>query len=142
MYGYQSSIIYAKILRVKTILNECKKNICPFCGFLLCISLPNSVSVLVPQLSPKPSLTADGQVSSPASVSSSTHPSSQLAQDDGPAPSKEDVKMEVKKQHEEEEEEDDEGADSQDEGKGKMGKGQPELKTEEKPEVRLSTMTY
>lgn len=49
--------------------------------------------------------------------------------------------MEVKKQ-EEEEEEDDEGADSQDEGKGKLGKGQPELKTEEKPEVSLSTMTY
>lgn len=111
--------------------------------FTLCISLPNSVSVLVPQLSPKPSLTADGQVSSPASVSSSTHPSSQLAQDDGPVPSQEDVKMEVKKQQqEEEEEEDDEGTDSQDEGKGKMGKGQPELKTEEKPEVRLSTMTY
>lgn len=94
----------------------------------------------MPQLSPKPSLTADGQVSSPASVSSSTDPTSQLAQEDGPAPSQEDVKMEVKKQEEEEEEEeDDEGAD---EGKGKMGKGQPELKTEEKPEVRFSTMAY
>lgn len=74
-------------------------------------------------------------MSSPASVSSSTEPSSQLPQADGPAPSQEDVKMEVKKQEEEEEE--DEEADSRDEGKGKMGKGQPEIKTEEKPEVRF-----
>lgn len=96
----------------------------------------------MPQLSQKPSLTADGQVSSPASVSSSTDPSSQLAQADGPASSQEDVKMEVKKQEEDEDEDEDEGGDSQDEGKGKMGKGQPELKTEVKTEVRLSTLTY
>lgn len=47
--------------------------------------------------------------------------------------------MEVKKQ----EEEDDEGADTQAEGKGKMGKmgkGQPDVKMEEKPEVRLSLL--
>lgn len=72
-------------------------------------------------------------MSSPASVSSSTEPKSQLAQTDGPASSKEDVKMEVKKQ-----EEDDDGAESQGEGKGKMGKGQIDVKKEEKPEVRLS----
>ncbi len=40
--------------------------------------------------------------------------------------------MEVKKQEEE-----DEGPDSQGEGKGKMGKGLPDVKTEEKAEVRL-----
>lgn len=95
-----------------------------------------SISVFDPQLSPKPSLTADGQVSSPASVNSSTDPSSQLTQADGPAPCQDDVKMEVKKQEEE-----DEGDDSQDDVKGKMGKCHPEAKTEEKPEVRLS-MTF
>ncbi|TKS91650.1 CREB-binding protein [Collichthys lucidus] len=82
-------------------------------------------------LSPKPSLMADGPVSSPASVSSSADPSSQLTQADGPAPSQEDVKMEVKKQ-----EDDDEGSESQGEGKGKMGKGQPDIKMEEKPEIK------
>lgn len=101
------------------------------------LSKPHTISVFLPQLSPKPSLTADGQVSSPASVSSSTDPSSQLTQADGPAPSQEDVKMEVKKQEEE-----DEGAESQGEGKGKMGKGLLDLKTEEKPEVRSSMLTY
>lgn len=108
------------------------KIMCPVCGFL---NLSWSLSFLS-QLSAKPSLTADGQVSSPASVNSSADPSSQLALADGPAPSQEDIKMEVKKQ-----EEDDEGADTQGEGKGKMGKGQPDVKTEEKPEVRLSTLT-
>ncbi|CAI5674612.1 unnamed protein product [Oreochromis niloticus] len=82
-------------------------------------------------LSAKPSLTADGQVCSPASVSSSTDPTSQLASANGPAPSQEDVKMEVKKQ-----EEDDEGADAQGDGKGKMGKGQADVKMEEKPEIK------
>ncbi|KAI3360110.1 hypothetical protein L3Q82_014425 [Scortum barcoo] len=82
-------------------------------------------------LSPKPSLTADGQVSSPASLSSSTDPNSQLPPADGPVPSQEDVKMEVKKQ-----EEDDDGAESQGEGKGKMGKGLSDVKTEEKPEIK------
>lgn len=70
-------------------------------------------------------------MSSPASVSSSADPSSQLTQADGPVSSQEDVKMDVKKQ-----EEDDEGTDSQGEGKGKMGKGQSDVKMEEKPEVR------
>lgn len=96
------------------------------------------LSLLVPQLSPKPSLATDGQVSSPASVSSSVDPSSQLTQTDGPAPSQEDIKMEVKKQEDEEEED----VDSQDEDKGKMGKGQPEIKTEDKPEVRLFMRIY
>lgn len=47
--------------------------------------------------------------------------------------------MEVKKQEDEEEE----VAETQGEGKalGKMGKGQPDGKTEEKPEVRLSALT-
>lgn len=76
-------------------------------------------------------------MSSPASVSSSADPSSQLTQADGPAPSQEDVKMEVKKQ-----EDDDEGSESQGEGKGKMGKGQPDIKMEEKPEVRLSMLLF
>lgn len=104
--------------------------------WILTFNLPPS---LLPQLSPKPSLTADGQVSSPGSVSSSADPSSQLTQPDGPAPSQEEVKMEVKKQEDEEE---DEAADTQEEGKGKMGKGQHDMKTEVKPEVRLSTSTY
>lgn len=47
--------------------------------------------------------------------------------------------MEVKKQ----EEEDEDGTETQGEGKGlgKMGKGQPDIKTEEKPEVRLFKMS-
>lgn len=45
--------------------------------------------------------------------------------------------MEVKKQ-----EEDDEGADAQGDGKGKMGKGQADVKMEEKPEVRLFKMNF
>lgn len=44
--------------------------------------------------------------------------------------------MEIKK----EEEEDAEGSDTQGDGKGKLGKGQPEVKTEEKPEVGFSEM--
>ncbi|KAF0032436.1 hypothetical protein F2P81_014726 [Scophthalmus maximus] len=84
----------------------------------------------VPQLSAKPSLTADCQESSPASVNSSTGTSSQLATADGSAPSQEDVKMEVKKEEEEE------GPDSHGEGKGKMGKCEPDVKTEEKPEIK------
>ena len=91
------------------------------------------------QLSQKPSLRADGQVSSPASITSSTDPKSQLAPVDGPAPSQEDVKMEVKKEEEEdeeEEEEDDDDEGAQGDGKGKLGRGQPEVKTEEKPEVK------
>ncbi|XP_037834605.1 histone acetyltransferase p300 isoform X3 [Kryptolebias marmoratus] len=82
--------------------------------------------------SPKPSLTADGQVSSPASIPGSTDPGSQLAPADGPASGQEDVKMEIKK----EEEEENEGADAQGDGKGKLGKGQSEVKTEEKPEIK------
>lgn len=90
-------------------------------------------------MSPKPPLTAEGHVSSPASVASSMNPSSQLtpaAAAEGPASSQEDGKMEVKKQEDEE----DEGAESQGEGKGKMGKGQSDVKTEEKPEVRSPEM--
>lgn len=83
------------------------------------------------QLSTKLSLTADGQVSSPASVTSSTDPNSQLTRADGPAPSLEDVKMEVKK------EEEDEEVDTPGDSKGKIGKGENEVKMEEKPEVRL-----
>lgn len=86
-------------------------------------------------MSPKPSLTSDGPVSSPASVNSSADPSSQLSQADGPTPCQEDGKGEAKKQQQQEEE--DEAGDSQDDVKGKMGKGHPEIKTEEKPEVRL-----
>ncbi|XP_068192711.1 histone acetyltransferase p300 isoform X2 [Antennarius striatus] len=82
-------------------------------------------------LSPKPSLTTDGQVSSPASDSSTMDPSSQLTQADGMVPSQEDIKLEVKKQEEE-----DEGTDSQGEGKGKLGKGQPDIKTEDKLEIK------
>ncbi|KAM9394002.1 histone acetyltransferase p300 isoform 2-T2 [Pholidichthys leucotaenia] len=78
--------------------------------------------------SAKPSLTADDQISSPASVSSIA------TQTDGPTASQEDVKMEAKKQEEEEVEEE-EGADTQ-EDKGKMGKGQSDVKTEEKPEMK------
>lgn len=87
-------------------------------------------------MSPKPSLTSDGPVSSPASVNSSADPSSQLSQADGPTPCQEDGKGEAKKQQQQQEEEDEAG-DSQDDVKGKMGKGHPEIKTEEKPEVRL-----
>lgn len=89
----------------------------------------------VPQVSPKPSLTSDGPVSSPASVNSSAEPSSQLSQADGPTPCREDGKVEAKKQQQQEEE-DEEAGDSQDDVKGKMGKGHPEVKTEEKPEVK------
>ncbi|XP_029997672.1 histone acetyltransferase p300 isoform X5 [Sphaeramia orbicularis] len=85
----------------------------------------------VPPASPKPSVTADSQVSSPASVSSNTESKSQLAPADDPAPGQEDVKMEVTKQ-----EEDDEGAETQEEGKGKTGKGQPDVKTEDKPDIK------
>ena len=84
------------------------------------------------QLSAKPSLTTDGQVSSPASVTSSSDPNSQLTRVEGPAPSLEDVKMEIKK------EEEDERVDTPGDSRGKMGKGENEVKTEEKPEVRLS----
>ncbi|AWP18596.1 putative histone acetyltransferase p300-like isoform 2 [Scophthalmus maximus] len=98
-------------------------------------SVPNQnahVPLQLPQtpLSAKPSLTADCQESSPASVNSSTGTSSQLATADGSAPSQEDVKMEVKKEEEEE------GPDSHGEGKGKMGKCEPDVKTEEKPEIK------
>lgn len=43
--------------------------------------------------------------------------------------------MDAKKQQQQEEEEEEAG-DSQDDVKGKMGKGHHEIKTEEKPEVR------
>uniref|UniRef100_A0A1A8LDQ4 histone acetyltransferase n=1 Tax=Nothobranchius pienaari TaxID=704102 RepID=A0A1A8LDQ4_9TELE len=82
--------------------------------------------------SPKASLTADGQVSSPASVTGSTDPSSQLTSADGPTPAQENGKMEIK-----EEEEEDEGADTQGDGKGKLGKGHSEVKMEEKPEIKM-----
>ncbi|XP_014059288.2 histone acetyltransferase p300 isoform X5 [Salmo salar] len=79
-------------------------------------------------LSQKSSLTADGQASTPASVSS-VDPSSQLTSSDAPAPAE--PKMEVKQQ-------DDEDAEDQGEGKasGKMGKGQADIKSEEKPEIK------
>lgn len=61
---------------------------------------------------------------------SSVDPSSQLTSSDAPAPAE--PKMEVKQQ-------DDEDAEDQGEGKasGKMGKGQADIKSEEKPEVSL-----
>lgn len=86
----------------------------------------------MPQLSPKPSLTADGHVSSPASVASANDPTSQLAAVEGPALSLDNVKMEVKK-----EEEEDEGAEGQGDGKGHIERGSSEVKAEEKPEVRF-----
>lgn len=69
-------------------------------------------------------------MSSPASVSSSADPSSQLAPQEGPAPVQEDIKMELKKQEEEEEE----GDETQGDGKslGKTGKVEPDEKAEEK----------
>ncbi|RVE69195.1 hypothetical protein OJAV_G00075480 [Oryzias javanicus] len=82
-------------------------------------------------LSPKPSLTADGHVSSPASVASTNDPSSQLAGSEGPTLSLDDVKMEVKK-----EEEEDEGAETQGDGKGNIDRGSSEVKAEEKPEIK------
>ncbi|TWW69523.1 Histone acetyltransferase p300 [Takifugu flavidus] len=96
------------------------------------------VPLQLPQtpLSPKPSLTADGQVSSPTSVNSSTQPSSLLTTGDGLPPSLEDIKIEVKKQEEKEEEED------QDAHSQKEGKGHPEVKTEEKPEASLLQLTW
>ncbi|XP_074552379.1 histone acetyltransferase p300 isoform X2 [Halichoeres trimaculatus] len=86
-------------------------------------------------LSPKPSLTADGPVSSPASVNSSSDPRSQIPTGEGPTPNQEDVKMEIKKQEEEEEEEEEE-RDSQEDTKGRTGKGQTDMKVEEKPEIK------
>lgn len=70
-------------------------------------------------------------MSSPTSVTSSTEHSAQLAQADGAVSSQADSKKELTEKQDENEE-----ADSQEEGKRTMGKGQPELKTEEKPEVR------
>lgn len=93
-------------------------------------------SIFVLQLSPKPSLTADGQVSSPTSVNSSVQPSSQLTTGDGLLPSQEDIKIEVKKQEGEEEEDD------QEDGSQKKGKLQPEVKTEEKLEASSPILTY
>lgn len=80
-------------------------------------------------------MTADGQASTPASVSSVDH-SSQLASADAPAPLE--PKMEVKQQPvtaEEEEEAETEGKPS-----GKMAMlHSAEVKSEEKPEVRSSS---
>lgn len=70
-------------------------------------------------------------MSSPTSVTSSTEHSAQLAQADSLVPSHEDIKKELKEKQDENEE-----SDSQEEGKRTMGKGHPELKTEEKQEVR------
>ncbi|XP_057716605.1 histone acetyltransferase p300-like isoform X11 [Corythoichthys intestinalis] len=92
-----------------------------------------------PQLSPKPPVTADGQVSSPASVSSSTDPNSQLAPQEGPAPVEEDIKMEVKKQ--EEEEEDSEEPQGDGKSLGKTGKVEPDVKAEEKVEMKKENLT-
>lgn len=86
-----------------------------------------TLSIFILQLSPKPSLTADGQVSSPTSVNSSAQPSSQLTAGDGLLPSQEDIKIEMKMQEEEE--------DDQEAGSQKKGKVQPEVKTEEKLEA-------
>lgn len=47
--------------------------------------------------------------------------------------------MEAKKQQQQQEE-DEEAGDSQDGVNGKKGKGHPEVKTEEKPEVRWITL--
>lgn len=44
--------------------------------------------------------------------------------------------MKVEKEEEQEEEEEDVGGDSEGSSKGKMCKGQPEVKKEERPEVR------
>lgn len=74
-------------------------------------------------------------MSSPNSVNSSTQPSSQLTTGDGLPPSLEDIKIEGKKQEEKEEDEDQE-ADCK-----KEGKGQPGVKTEEKPEASLQKLT-
>ncbi|XP_077414693.1 histone acetyltransferase p300 isoform X5 [Vanacampus margaritifer] len=92
-----------------------------------------------PQLSPKLPVTTDGQVSSPASVSSSTDPSSQFAPQEGSAPIQEDMKMEVKKQEEEEEE----GDETQGDGKsmGKTGKVEPDEKAEEKVEIKKENLS-
>lgn len=95
-----------------------------------------TLSIFDLQLSPKPSLTADGQVSSPTSVNSSAQPSSQLTIGDGLLPSQEDMKIEVKKQEGEEEEDDQEA------GSRKKGKVQPEVKTEEKPEASSPMLSY
>lgn len=95
-----------------------------------------TVSTFILQLSPKPSLTADGQVSSPTSVNSSAKPSSQLTTGDSLLSSQEDIKIEVKKQEGEEEEDD------QETGGQKKGKVQPEVKTEEKPEASSPVFTY
>lgn len=95
-----------------------------------------TLSFFVLQLSPKPSLTADGQVSSPTLVNSSAQPSSKLTAGDALLPTHEDIKMEVKKQEGEEEEDDQEA------GSQKKGKVQPEVKTEEKPEASSPALIY
>ncbi|XP_038165293.1 histone acetyltransferase p300 isoform X2 [Cyprinodon tularosa] len=80
--------------------------------------------------SPKPSLTAEGQVPSPASVTSSSDRNSQLAPTESLASSQDDIKMKIEK--EEEEEEEDVGGDAEGNRKGKMCKTQSEVKHEDK----------
>lgn len=93
---------------------------------------PYSALLLSLQLSQKGSLHLDGQVATPASVSSSSaDTSSQQAPCDG-AVSGLSTKMEVKQQDDEEEDEDDE--ESATGGRiGKLGG----VKTEEKPDVSI-----
>ncbi|KAM4535424.1 histone acetyltransferase p300 isoform 2-T2 [Fundulus diaphanus] len=84
--------------------------------------------------SPKPSLTAEGQVSSPASITSSSDHNSQLAPAEGLVSSQEDGKIKVEK--EEEDDEEDVGGDTGGHSKGKMCKTQSEVKNEDKPEIQ------
>lgn len=78
-------------------------------------------------------------MSSPASDGINTDSSSQLPTADGPSPKQEDVKMEVTKKEEKDE---DEGAETQEEEEvhAEMGKGQLDVKTEEKPVVRILSL--
>lgn len=89
------------------------------------VTLVCDVAVLAPQLSQKSAPAADGQVSTPASVS---FPESHLTSTD--CPSLTDIKTEVKQPEEEEESE----AESKASRPASAALG--EMKTEEKPEVR------
>uniref|UniRef100_A0A087Y961 histone acetyltransferase n=1 Tax=Poecilia formosa TaxID=48698 RepID=A0A087Y961_POEFO len=76
-------------------------------------------------LSAKTSLTAEGQVSSPASITSSSDHNSQLAPAEGLSQSQDNIKVKVEK----------EGGDTEGNSKGKMCKAHSEVKKEEKPEI-------
>lgn len=94
-------------------------------SFTLLTRLPLSL-----QLSQKGSLHLDGQVATPASVSSSADTSSQQAPCDGAA-SGLSTKMEVKQQDDEDEDEDEESTTG-----GRIGK-LGGVKMEEKPDVSI-----